>query len=55
MMRMITLMEANEINPQSSYWNIQGKSLKAEVNTGCKKDKQIKTKNIKLIFPIAFA
>lgn len=37
MMRMITLMEVNEVNPQSSNWNIQGKSLKAEANTGCKK------------------
>lgn len=56
MMRMMTLMEAIEVKRQSSYWNIQGKSLKSEAVTGCKIDKQIKLKqeSIKLIFSIAF-
>lgn len=55
-MRMMTLMEAIEVKRQSSYWNIQGKSLKSEAVTGCKIDKQIKLKqeSIKLIFSIAF-
>lgn len=54
MMRMITLYIYNIL--YIVYWNIQGKSLKAEANTGCKKDKQITIKQeiIKLIFSIAF-
>lgn len=44
MMRMITLVEANDVNPQSLYWNIQGKSLKAEA---VKKTNKLKRKKYK--------